>query len=179
MMSAQSRRRRAIRSALFVTVLAGTVACSSPESPSGNNGGTTIDGQTLALTIDGAVFVPTSIVVTNIAATGSTPETLSILASDGGVGGGNAQTVTMSVPSSIGVHAIGSSFATAVLRRGMFALDAIWGASNAPGQGSGTFEITSRNSTAAAGRVNVTMAAAGVGAGSTSKVLAGTFSVRY
>ena len=163
--------------ALTVATMIAASACSNPEGPSSN--GTTINGQTLAVTIDGTVFQPNSIVVTRTAATGSTPETLSILASDGGTGGGNAQTVTMTVPAAVGTYQVGSTFLVVNLRRGMFAQDAIWEASNTPGMGSGSTDITSRSSATADGRINVTMAAAGVGAGSTSKVIAGTFSVRF
>lgn len=158
--------------ALIGFVLAAALACSNPGSPS-NGTGTTVNGQTLDLTVDGTPFQPANVTVTS----SSTPDVLLIAASDRGSGNA-AQSITISVPSRVGVYPIGSNSNPVVrLQRGPLGLEVVWAAYGPVG--SGTIEITSRGSSTAEGRVNVTLAADGPGAGATAKVCVGTFTVRF
>lgn len=168
--------------ALSVAVLSASVGCSNPEAPSseagnGNgSGGTTVNGQTIALTIDGAVFEPTSVNATKAPAIGSTPETLQIIASGPGSGSIPPRGVTIQMPNRVGAYDVGSTYNIGVVIRRTSSPDAYSEAIS--GQGSGTVEITSQTANSAEGRVDVHLVPAGQfgGGGSTCT---GTFSVRF
>jgi hypothetical protein len=162
--------------ALMMAALIGAAACSSPTDPTDE--GTTVNGQTLNLAIDATPFEPTSITVTNLPASGSVPESVSIIASAPSRNGGPAQSLLIVVPSRVGPYEFRTTGNMVVrLQHGAIGLDQVWEAAGP--LGSGTIEITSRTSSTVEGRITATLAAAGTGAGSTGKTCAGTFSVRF
>lgn len=165
--------------ALLFTALTVSVACSNPEAPSDDDGrGTTPNGHTVALTIDGTAFQPTTVDVVMVPANGPIPESLSIVASAPSSGSSASQVVSIMVPSRIGIYDVRSAVNMLVrLQRGAFGLEQWWEASGP--LGNGTVEITSRTANAAEGRIIVSMAPSGTGAGAASKTCTGTFSVRF
>jgi hypothetical protein len=178
---------RAWLGVLIVASLVASAACSSPSAPTSdndndngngnsNNTGTTVNGQTIALTIDGAAFQPTDVIVTNVPAFASMPETLQIFASGPGSGSIPPRGVTIQMPNRVGTYDVGTTYNIGVVIRRGGSPDAYSEAIS--GQGSGTVEITSRTANTAEGRVNVSLMPSGQFGGG-GNTCTGAFWVRF
>jgi hypothetical protein len=163
---------------LTVCVLAlTTAACGgsgdNPAGPSGNTGtgnsGSGTTNQSLAVTIDGVAFNPSTVTATRSAANGTTPALVLVAGTNG------TTTFAFGAVAQVGVQTIG-------VTTGVNANMTIVNGSAGTGYlafntlGSGSITVTSLTATAVAGRVDLVLAPT---VGGANKAVSGTYNVAF
>jgi hypothetical protein len=130
----------------------------------------------MAVTINGAAFSPTVVSAVLFPANGTTPELISVGATE--ISGATNTTFSFAAASPVGQYSIGGSGASVGTNSSLLIITGSsglgWSASGT--RGSGTVTIATRTANTATGSVNLTLLPT---TGTGNKVVVGTFSIRF